>query len=65
MPTVETIPVHCAVCKVEATAFELTATVGTWRTRWVQPPAGWWVLLECSEPHLRCPRCLAPREVKP
>lgn len=53
------LTVRCAVCHVEAQGrLHEVAFAGLGVVRWLQAPAGWWVLLDCSKPHVRCPSCL-------
>lgn len=51
--------VKCALCKVEGEAtLHRSRVAGALEAKWLRPPSGWWLLLECGDMHVRCPKCL-------
>ena len=60
--TRKAIQLKCSGCqRVEVGQLHF-AGFGIFDAEWIQPPAGWWVLLACKDPHARCPECLGPSE---
>lgn len=53
------LTLRCAVCEVEAEGYlHEVGFPGLGVARWLAVPPGWWVLLDCGKPHVRCPGCL-------
>lgn len=54
----EVIDFKCALCNKVEKGRSYRVSLGEYGADWIQPPAGWWVLLNCEAAHTRCVRCL-------